>query len=63
MRKTFAIASGVFVVVFAAIAALLVHLGQSAFDSVLAGFFVGVTAAIEVGWFGGLALFSKVGDG
>jgi hypothetical protein len=52
----------VFVVSTAAVASLLLYLGQGAFASFLAGFFVGATAAVEVGWFGGHALFSKDGD-
>ncbi|MBA2691216.1 MAG: hypothetical protein H0U65_01810 [Rubrobacter sp.] len=61
-RKVLAFTAAVFVVSTAAVASLLLYLGQGAFASFLAGFFVGATAAVEVGWFGGHALFSKDGD-
>lgn len=59
-QRILAFTALVFVIFSGSVAALLLHLGQSVFASLLAGFFVGATSAVEVGWFGGRAFF---GDG
>jgi hypothetical protein len=61
-RKVRLFTAAVFVASTASVAALLLYLGQGAFASSLAGFFVGATAAIEVGRFGGRAFFGEDGD-
>lgn len=58
-RKVRLFTASVFVIASAFVVSMLLYLGQSLASSLAIGFLVGVTAAVEVGWFGGWAFFAE----